>query len=1323
MESSYELTKLSPSSFEHLVNLLAIKVLGSGHTGFGPGSDGGRDGYFEGEAPYPSVSDRWRGRWYIQSKFHAPHLSKDPQKWLQEQIKKEISLFNDPETKRQWPDNWIVATNIDPAGVPETGTFDAIRKIVYEENPQLEQHFSIWGGRKILDLLALHPEVAEYYAHFLSPGHIFTSLYQLLDDSKEEIETILRHLIVRQFTEQQYTKLEQAGSDADTRPGIHRLFIDLPFQSSDYETKGMVLDYLFHTSSRSHLINFKQKDSPLWRLWYRHPSRARVWFLKGGPGQGKSTVGQYFCQLQRAALILQDDCFPVIPVIKTLAEEIKKEAMLTGHWPIVPRIPISIELKEYAHWFGQKNETEPKGVLSFLAHKLSIGIETVISVKTLKKALSSRSWFVTFDGLDEVPHDVKEGIASEVNHFLNDIVIEANSDMLALCTSRPQGYSGQFSDIDGPEVDLIALSKEQALKCARPVLALGRSVEEAEKYFQILESAMSSGSVRELMTSPLQAHIMAVVIRDGGKPPERRWQLYSNFYMVIKRREANRDLPDKKLAKLLREDEKLLKTVHNRLGFILHARAETSSGAQTRLNRIEFSTLITNAVTQMIEGDTTDTVKVLMDATTNRLVLVNTPDDGNHLRFDIRPLQEFFAAEFIYESISADELRKRIEIIAGDAHWREVMHFLLSALVENNRLTELTVALKVLEELNEGASDGSNRLLSRRIGRGSLIAGRILQEGVLEQDKRIRQQFRKCLEPLGGFVDLRTIQFLIDTRTSNSYSWFISFLFDLISEADRTENIGASILLMHMLEDGDSRILQIKKYLLSSPPEYINMIFHSFHEEEFSLDDPKCNDWVIETAISLLLKSNWYFLGKDGLNSIITLLNKHRNIFTKIAKNAGLNQTQAHLLYSLLITTNSSRDENLSDENYGLVVGMHYETDWTNSKNVIPNWWLGHEDELTIVTGILELGIKIYRFSFNKTYSNFKDILNYLNNMDINVLEVLPGHVRAFLPIDESIILSDQIKELNSLTQKKFQTLFTQLKVNEKKIIRPLTGFRLEYKFDPSKWEKLVEEWPDIAFIIWPENFWNDVPRAKNDFTVKSLHSVESTKTLIDRLIDCPHLLKLSPGSWGELIKDGSFMELEIRNAIRKAAEIPMRIKIRNRNYYSFAITLPLDQNLIPYLLTALLRSHEHSIGRKNSIEILKNIESNISNICADINEYKKILHESNVHPDVKIATAILLLLFPNMNIEKDVIVKIINDSFYQEIGEWFFTSIRIYMYFFGSENDELSRILLEKLLDKSRSNYSSRLELQKVLFKWRETSYAPIEKAEVQERWLQGSA
>src|SRR5437762_13623061 len=112
MANDLDLSKMDPNSFEHMVNSLAMRVLGSGHTGFGPGPDGGRDGYFEGEAPYPSDTDRWRGRWYIQAKFCRPNIAKNGQKWLLARISEELSEFRKPDSKRIWPDIWIVATNI-----------------------------------------------------------------------------------------------------------------------------------------------------------------------------------------------------------------------------------------------------------------------------------------------------------------------------------------------------------------------------------------------------------------------------------------------------------------------------------------------------------------------------------------------------------------------------------------------------------------------------------------------------------------------------------------------------------------------------------------------------------------------------------------------------------------------------------------------------------------------------------------------------------------------------------------------------------------------------------------------------------------------------------------------------------------------------------------------------------------------------------------------------------------------------------------------------------------------------------------------------------
>jgi hypothetical protein len=232
---------MDPAGFEHMVNMLTLRVLGAGSTGFGPGPDGGRDGYFEGEASYPSTRTHWSGIWYIQTKFHAPHLSADPQRWLLDRIEEEIVRFQAPNTRRVWPDNWIIATNIDPSGAAQTGAFDKARKLVRAARPRLANRFHIWGGSKILGLLTMHPEVARRYLELLTPGEVLASVFARLGDAQAEIDAILRELLIRQLGEQKFTKLDQAGSAADDRPGVHELFIDLPFEVQSYAEQGLAL--------------------------------------------------------------------------------------------------------------------------------------------------------------------------------------------------------------------------------------------------------------------------------------------------------------------------------------------------------------------------------------------------------------------------------------------------------------------------------------------------------------------------------------------------------------------------------------------------------------------------------------------------------------------------------------------------------------------------------------------------------------------------------------------------------------------------------------------------------------------------------------------------------------------------------------------------------------------------------------------------------------------------------------------------------------------------------------------------------------------------
>ena len=479
---------------------------------------------------------------------------------------------------------------------------------------------------------------------------------------------------------------------------------------------------------------------------------------------------------------------------------------------------------------------------------------------------------VVFDGLDEVPQDAKDKVGSEVAVFVTQVAVEQDCDLLSVCTSRPQGYSGQFQELDGASIELLPLPIERAFKCARPVVSFQRSSPDSRRSIELLEASASSSALRELLTTPLQSHIVAILVRDGERPPDRRWKLYDRFYDVIRRREANRNLPDAELARLLREDLKLLKTLHNRLGLALHADAETSKGAETSLEPAAFRELAHRTVSEMIEKGIEQKVEVLARATTERLVLINTPVSGSALRFDIRQLQEFFAGECLYDSVTAEELRQRVATIGGDAHWREVTHFLLSALIENNRSTELSVAIEELVRLNEGDMPGASRAFKRREGKGALLAARLLSEGVLEEDKSVRQRFENCLKPMAGFASINRLTSLLDVRQVNSRGWLLTFLIETLREAAWTESIGAAIVLAHALPDDHQRVDEVVQILLKASPRYLSAIVHSLGNSPNWDEGLQQRDWIVSLLAQLLIRPTWSELGADAINGALLII-------------------------------------------------------------------------------------------------------------------------------------------------------------------------------------------------------------------------------------------------------------------------------------------------------------------------------------------------------------------------------------------------------------------------------------------------------------------
>lgn len=1327
MADSYDLTQLDSHSFEHLVNFLALKVLGNGVTGFATGADGGRDGYLKGRAPYPTENDAWEGIWFLQSKFHKPHLSKDPQKWLVNEVRKEIKQF-ETGARSQRPNIWIIASNIEPSGVPETGAFDRIKKMVLKLDPNL--NIDIWGGRKILDFLAHHPEAVANYGHFLTPGHIITKLYKDLSKHEKSVKDIINHFISNQFHELSYTKLEQAGSGSDQRPKIYELFRDLPVISANKDSH-MIMDSLVSASKNVQKNSTWNNFGHGWKEWSNNPVRARILLLKGGPGQGKSTVGQYFGQLQRAAFILSENGPNVTQHLHEIATELKEQSIKEGYWPSVPRIPIFIELKDFANWYSSKSDLDARNIVEYLCDKIRIKSSKIITAEMMHEAFSLSTWFANFDGLDEVPNDLKDQVAEEIITFANELIPQLDADFLILCTTRPQGYSGQFENLYSATVTLTPLPPQIALACASSVVKFNRSEDEASEAIKILEYAMESDQVRELMTTPLQSHIMAVVVRDGGRPPEKRWELFNNFYNVMKKRESQKNFPDIRISALLRDRDQLLKSIHDRLGVCLHTKSENSKGAEATFEKSEFYHLAKQTTAMQIDGNTDDVVDTLMEATTERLVFVNTPESSESVRFDIRQLQEFFAAEFIYSAVASTELRRRLDVICGDPHWREVVHFLLSALAHNKILNELSVAIQIIQQIDDDSENHRIKAFKKRMGTGSLLTLRLVEEGVLEQDKRIRYQFNNTLPPLWNNLDQEVLSRITKIRKEQSRSWLINNMVETFIGFDYSEHITLGYLLAIMLPSEHIRIDEVKQRLLCAPDYYFAAIFEIDDFDKFGQENvTSFKDWFIELLCNLVMQPSNLKIKTQA--QMLNFLVKNIQIPNK-RPNISLPQELIELLNLLQAKRNRDRYKKIKDikhdDKYCFVSVANHDITWKSSDKDADVMSIRVSEEInSSPVNLLKATIKYIQ---NTSIENYRSIIEQLRINEFNNCfngDILPSALKALVPLSyDNAEFEEHVKYLDKLDDSSLNEIITNGKSDAMEIVPAIDFVRLnETPFNKDGWIQFCKDHPKLAMNLCSGPIFgiSVINKAKSEYTK------EFYEPIIKIAKEHTSIFAAYPFAWGEVFHVYPEHESEIREKLL-SAPIPktsprfnsftntkLFMKINTEKEKSLLLNIArvllqyrIDKDFHPDiyytpssekqdddLLTAFGISNEflisiftcfHETEALRSAAMVCYLTQHFENKTVIINEFFSQNHD---------AVMIDLLKSCDQEILVDSLFVFLHDAP---------TYDATLMDFLG----HVSII--------TKEDHKSRITLQNIYQRWRERSFAPVQKNNVLDSWL----
>lgn len=524
-----------------------------------------------------------------------------------------------------------------------------------------------------------------------------------------------------------FARLEQAGDSAENKIPLAQVFIDLDVSASPS----------FDGPSRRFLRDTLQRQ-PKQLGEEQTPGEKKVHhgaILVGGPGQGKSTLSQLLCQVHRAKLLaphaasLDTTERSVVSAFSSLND--------LGVSEVQALFPLRIVLADAAAWLATEaaKGVTPKSndLLRFLAAQSSM-----LGAEDLLRLVAATPWLMVLDGLDEVPSSLdRERVLGAVRALLA-LFREQQQEGVVLATTRPQGYSGELEEL-GIALDtlhLAPLSDERALSYADKLVQMryGHAAERRKKVMERLRQALSVESTARLLRSPLQVTIMATLVDRIGRAPTERWSLFKEYYRVIYEREMERPIP---AAALLRSHRPYVDKIHMHIGLLLQVEAEREGGAEATMSKERFEGTV-DALLQRDDNDASRRaaiVQALSKAVQDRLVLLVEPKPGK-LGFEIRSIQEFFAAWALANKDEGAVVLSRIERVAPIASYRNVVLFWASKCF--TELSDLRDA--IVERLCPGMNQDKDDPLVRAALPGSQLALEILEEGSALYQPRYAEQ-------------------------------------------------------------------------------------------------------------------------------------------------------------------------------------------------------------------------------------------------------------------------------------------------------------------------------------------------------------------------------------------------------------------------------------------------------------------------------------------------------------------------------------------------------------------------------------------------------
>ncbi len=735
-----QLEGFSTDAFEQFVRALTLCVFGPGVTAFGNGKDGGREATFRGSVPYPfPPTEQWSGYGVIQAKCkEKTETTEKDQAWALKQLSEELKLFKAKRATK--PEYYVFVTNIELSSATDGGRdqADDLIKSYYDSLP-LKGH-AVWDANQIITFLDRYNELRRRFKAYLTPGDVLDVLLAEYEERRTDISRTLTTFLEREVKAEEFARLEQTGNRADDQLRLAQLFFDLPASEEpalerpyeEIDDNGRLPDGILYELLRE---GSQQLDP---KTVYDHNATpdnntsqlASRFVLLGGPGSGKSTIGQFMAQIHRSALLTRRERHLVAPDTVRIATEIQRlcdEQNLP--WPSTPRYPFRIELNRFAKQLASQESDHVETLSAYLLK--GIDRNNVLQHKDLIKWFGTCPILLILDGLDEVPATSnREAVLAAIDDLLSE-ARQVNSDTFVVATTRLQGYRGELSS--GPVAlrYILPLSTPRALRYIETYANVKFARHDPNKVKDIMSTIRESSRrelTAQLMTTPLQATFMATVVSAQGDPGEDRWELFDSYYRIIYDRERQKAVPP--YDAVFSKHRAIIDRLHHDIGFMLQRQGETAANTASGFPIVMFEHLVNQYLTESgwEQGQKSTLVQLITDAARYRLLLLTSRIQGE-LSFDVRSLQEYMAAECLLTG-ETEVVKRRLAAVAFAPYWRNVLLFAVSKCYADTRLRHFQEYVRTIcEDLNAS----SDNLLAATMA-GSELAADIMQSGAAAQN-------------------------------------------------------------------------------------------------------------------------------------------------------------------------------------------------------------------------------------------------------------------------------------------------------------------------------------------------------------------------------------------------------------------------------------------------------------------------------------------------------------------------------------------------------------------------------------------------------------